>query len=271
MSVILDAVNFIYSKAAELAEARRIKVVDFGNDDPRFVMYEHNGQLQQWQCPIPLRKHCVFTVADLCLAANKWTSAKPAPSVENPKRGPGVVWISSKEVVLVLDDENRHEYVRLPLDYTERFSAVCKLEPAPVMDQATLIRLLRREFVSSPQATTILAAVRKLRFSKHEGGFSTIQHGNESLGRTIETEVAGAEAIPDYMGLQTQIFANEGEQENTVGIGFDLEVDVQAQKFRLKPLPDAIRAATEFALNDIRQRIIAGVSKEVAVLRGMAC
>jgi hypothetical protein len=252
--MLKEAIDYIYGKSEALSQAKAAKEIPFLSDG-RTKVFEMGGTLQERPIAPKLRGHAVESVFDLCVAANKWGQL-------------GTVWINEHGITLVIDDSDRRESVYLPLNKTQIFNKVEELHQKPKMEQAVLVRLLRREFRNSPEATNVLAAVRKVKFRKNESGYSNIQHGEESMGREVEAEVSGATDIPDSLVLPLAVYGNPGERENIVSVGFDLEVDVHEQRFVLKPMPDEVQFAIEASLASIKKVIAAAVPKEVTVLYG---
>jgi hypothetical protein len=113
----------------------------------------------------------------------------------------------------------------------------------------------------------LLTAVRSIKFRTSEAGASTIQQGNESLGRTIEAEVTGAGDIPESVLVSCAVFSNPGEREKTFTVGCDLEIVPAEKKFRFRPIPDEIERVTDAALAGIRDRI-ADTLQDIAVFYG---
>jgi hypothetical protein len=255
--MLKEAITYVYEKAAELANKQKANKVDWLSN-PRMAVFEMNGQLLERPVPPELRKHTVDSVFDLILAATAWVGTE----------GKGTIWLSHKDIVLIVDDADRRERVTLPLVQSDVFEKMCELDQKPVMDQLTLIRLLRRHFRNATEASVVLAAVRKIKFNRNESGHSNLQHGNESIGRTIEAEIAGAADIPDRLTVPLNVYSNPGERDNVVSVAFDLEIDVHQQKFSLKPQPDEITTVIEQSLGTIRRRIMAGAPKGMPILYG---
>lgn len=252
--MIKEALDLLFTKANEQADARSAKKLDFLSD-PLVTRFEFGRQIVEHNVAPPLRWHFVDSVLDLCVAANKWATN-------------GTVWLGEDEVVLIVDDADRRERVTLPLVKSHVFQAVEELENTPFRDQPSLIRLLRREFRKSPQATTLLASIRQIKFRRGESGHSDLQHGNESMGRTIEEEVTGAADILDELMLPLSVYANPGERETVVSVAFTLDIDVQGKRFAVKPQPDEVSMAVGLALASIRKAIVAGGPKDIPVMYG---
>jgi hypothetical protein len=253
-SIIRDGLDYVYEQADEKAKTREARHLSWLSD-ARMNVFEFDGEIKERPIAPTPRAHTVDSTFDLILAANTWGTK-------------GAIWLSENCVVLVIDDGDRRETVRLPLKKTDTFLRVEQLAKTPKLEQADLVRLLRREFRNSPQQATVLSAVRKIKFSRGETGFSDIQHGNESMGKSVEAEVTGAGEIPDSLTLPVVVYANPGERENVVTVAFDLEISVHEQRFVLKPLPDETVIAVQIALANIRKAISAGAPKDIPILYG---
>lgn len=242
---IKEALQYLFERGAETEKCARARILEVPSDG-RTVVIEHKGELIDRTVPPDLRNHTVESVADLASAAKRW---KPDPAI----------WIDGKQIVLIPDDQDRRDRVTLPLKQSAVFSCVKKLAEQPKMDQQQLIRLLRHELRNAVNIATILTAVRKIKFRSLTQGHADIQHGNESLGRQIESEVVGADAIPEGLTVPTNVFSNPGEIDLVFPVTLSLEIDVSAQKFLLKPMPDEIERVEDQALADIRERIEDGL------------
>ncbi len=241
--MLKEAISYVYDAGEKSAKNLRAHIID-QMCDPRTIVFEHNGEIIMRDVEPPLRNHTVDSVEDLIAAAQVWGTT-------------GVIWLSQQAAVLVTDDQDRREQVTLPLAFATVFDKLRSLNSHETarMDQATLIRLLRRELRKSPNASVLLAAVRKIKFRQASSGHSDFTHGNESMGNAIEAEVSGADDIADMLVVPTNIYSNPGEEQIVFQVTLDLEIDVQKQKFVLRPMPDEIDAAIAYALGAIKERL----------------
>ena len=222
--------------------AASARVLNIPGNDGRKCYVDQNGTLTVYDVPPPLRAHHVNSVDDLIAAARKWNT------------GP-VVWISGEAIVLVPDDADRRDRITLKLVKSAAFAKLCSLASEPELNQAELVRLLRVDLVGAVNRVGLLAAVRQIRFRQSTAGESTIQHGNESLGRTIESQVSGASEIPETVLVSCSVFSNPGEREKRLTIACDLEIITAESAFRFHPLPDELERVKDEALADIRETI----------------
>lgn len=255
--MLMEAIQYVFDQGFLKATSALARVLKEVPSDGRTIVIEHAGKLIDRAVPPPLRAHSVDSVNDLVNAAKRWTT--------DP-----VIWVSERNVVLAIDDKDRRETVTLPLIKSHTFKTIESLRSHDNgrMDQTTFVRLLRRDFRKSPDAATMLSAVRKIKFKSYSDGHSDIGHGNESLGKTIENEVTGAQDFPELMIVPCSVYMNPGEEIVETSIGMDMEIDAKTQRFILRPMPDETEAAIARALASIQQRIGAGLGKEVPVFYG---
>ena len=120
-----------------------------------------------------------------------------------------------------------------------------------------------------PRTVTLELAIKpNIKFRKSDSGASSIQHGSESLGRTIEAEVSGAGDIPESVVVSCPVYANHGEREKTATIMYDLEIVPADGQFRFRPIPDELERVIDAALDDIRTRIVDALPDGSAVFFG---
>ena len=222
--------------------------------DHRKVLLSQNGTHSERAVPTPDRGHTVYSVGDLIDAAKRWDKAP-------------VIWHDHAAVVLVCDDGDRFDRVTLPLAQAETFAAISKLASHCTFDQRALLRLLKFDLAGTLSVPLNLANnLRALKFRTSSSAAEDIQHGKESLGKAIEAEVSGADALPEQVTLATRVYSTFGEDEKwPIVCAFD--IDVQEQKFRLKPLPGELEETIQRAQASIRQRIATALP-DVAVFFG---
>lgn len=233
-----DALELISRLACTAAEAKLVSVPG----DGRTAYVAQNGTLTTFHVAPPPRQHHVNSVDDLISAAKRWNVSP-------------VVWISDEQIVLVPDDSDRRDRITLKLVKSRAHDLLWHLLENPKLSQVDLIRLLRVHFVGAVKPAGLLAAVRQIRFRQTSSGDSSIQHGNESLGRAIEIQVSGAGDIPERVEVELALFANPGEREKLVRVACDLEIVTAEQAFRLQPLPDELERVSAEAMADLHDTI----------------
>lgn len=210
--------------------------------DGRKAYVDQAGTVTPYDVPPSPRSHTVDSVEDLIAAAGLWDNG-------------AVVWINADKVVLVIDDADRRDTVTLPLVKSHQFQTLVRMSNTPQMDQQQLIRLLRIDLPGALSRAELLTTIRQIKFRQSSSGESNVQHGSESLGRSIEAQVTGANDIPEQVAVSCNVYQNPGEREFTATVMCDLEIVPTEQKFRFRPLPDELERVTEAAIAGIRERI----------------
>lgn len=252
--MLMDALQFVFDRAEKSAADQRPKLVPELKDE-RAVYYEHHGAIIRHDLSVPPRCHTVETLDDFILAVERWGDSRSS------------IWIAPNGtgVLAILNDEgDRRERVRLALHETAAFRRLRELEKAPKLDQQGLVRLLRYDLAGQWSPPGLLGAVRKIKFRSGTSGESSIQHGNESLGRTIEAEVTGADQIAEAFQVSAPVWSNRGE-ESVYTVQLDLEIVPASQAFLVRPCPDQITDVINFAMVSLRERLLRELSDNTVV------
>ena len=121
------------------------------------------------------------------------------------------VWHRDNEVVAVLDADVsgfRDDRVTWELLASEKWIALtvnAKTARSHADFVRFLVRYLRDELEAS--APGLLGLVRNLKFRSLDEGTGAVQHGKESMGRSIEREISGAEALPETVTIKLRRWA----------------------------------------------------------------
>lgn len=242
--MLKEALDYLSESFKKAHGARKLDLPG----DGRKVYVDQGGTLTPLDVAPGLRSHRVDSVDDMIAAAQKWNVAP-------------VLWINGDSVVLVTDDADRRDKITLPLVKSNQFAKLIELAKDPELDQPELIRLLRIDLPGAAGRAELLATVRNIKWRTASAGNANIQHGNESMGKTIEAEVSGAGNIPEQVLVSGPVYRNHGEREAAFGVLCDLEIVTADQVFRFKPLPDEIEKVTDAALAGIRDRLVDGLGK----------
>lgn len=191
-----------------------------------------------------------------------------AVAVKEQKHGPAlpVIWLGAACVGLVIDDPTRRDRAELPLETTPQFKTLEGLRGA-VLKQADLVRVLRVALAGClPSGSSLLGLVRNLKFRNDAAGVGNLQHGRESMGKSIEAEVLGTDALPEEVTLHVRVF-DLPECRVARPVTCALEIEPHTQTFRLTPLPLQLNEAMEAELSEIEARI-RGAVRDVPLYRG---
>lgn len=229
---------------ARQAEEANVPSVTAIPGDPVQVLISHGGAYEKHQLPPAHRKHTVRTLDDMILITER------ASAVWG---GKPVLWHDRASVVLVVDDGERRDLVTMPLQIAETYATVEKLATRK-FTQKEFVQLLRVSLRGCVVDKTLLPAVRELKFKKNASGTSGIQHGRESMGREIESEIVGADAIPEEVVLQTRVY-NNPDVQYMAKVACALDIDLESETFTLRPMPDQLEEAVQGAQNEVRTRL----------------
>lgn len=91
----------------------------------------------------------------------------------------------------------------------------------------------------------------KLDFKRRNDGTRTIEHGRESLGKSIEAAVAGADELPNEVTLQLPLFATDGLRDlYDVECRILIDADNEERPLSIHVRPDAITHLVSKQLRD---------------------
>jgi len=190
------------------------------------------------------------------------------------------VWVFLGTVVVVLDEKcDRRDRVTLTFQRTESFEKLCQYS-GKFLSQAEMIAVLRGEIAGTYSPSGLVPLLRSLKFRASTSGEANVQVGKESMGKSIEAEVAGLNGatipedvlvtVPLYDGLlestTTEKIANELKNYQ-VACTFD--ADLADRRFKFKVVAGEIARVLLAADTMIQQRLASLVKAEnVKIFRG---
>lgn len=176
------------------------------------------------------------------------TPAELRSFIEDQKQDRSSVFIADAVVIFVRDLEDRRDRAYCNLIESEPYRWL-KEKSASMLSQADLIRLLRITFKGCLGAdTALLALVRKLKFDASANASVDITHGRESVGKSINSQIMGVEAIPEEVVLRVPVFENH---PFIAAINCAIEVFPHEQCFKVTPYPLQVRKAMAESLDSI--------------------
>lgn len=218
-----------------------------------------DGRIEDVTKTVPPRAHTVGCLAEIVALANRF-----ADDTANP-----VVWYDESRVVLVIDDPgHRVNVVTLPLAESDIFGVCCRLrEHKPWHEQKAFVRLLRVDLAGTLDPGVLLNGVRKVSFSTTAEARGTVTRERESMGREINSSVAGQSPIPETVTLRVPVYRTAGERQ-TYGLNCAVEIDHEQCRFQLLPLPDEIERVQHLAMESISARLVEGLREGVPCYYG---
>lgn len=231
--MLAEAINTI----AGLVETGNA-IETFRCDDLRKVLVRRGKEIEMHDLPPVQRGGRLHGVEDLVAAA---LDDEFAPDPEVFHEGDGIV--------LVLNRADRHELVKMPLTCTDRFLTLMSLAKTPRnMAPREWVRFLRFD-LSGTGIDHVIAVLRKVDFARRSDGKMHVEHGRESLGRSVEMVVqTPGDAIPETFDVTVPVYATPGLRDaTTVTLRMGVHIDVEATTVVIKPLADEIALAIDAA------------------------
>lgn len=236
--MLADFLKLIQDTAVKAQAATILKT----SVDARGGWIVQNGALTPVPIPPPLRDHNVSSVASLVEFCEAFA-------------GTGSVWHDERQVIVVVDNEDRRDVATLPLAKSAPFTRLEALAKAKAaITQRDVIRLLRHD-LRNAGVENVLSAMKRLDFKRTNDGKSHIEHGRESLGRSVEAAVNSAEAIPEFFLATVPVYTTPGADFHKT-IYCTLEIDVATERFVVLPDEDSVVKAIQDAQADLHESLV---------------
>lgn len=217
-------------------------------ENPGTVWVQHGDELEAQKSPAPLRAHKLLGYDDL-VAALLDPQIAPAPEV----------YISGNRVAVLLDRAERRSVVNIELLESKRLQLCRGLEAQPrKMQPRDVVKMLRLE-LHGGRHDHVIQALSRVDFARTGAGRSHVEHGKESLGRSVEAHVQQAEAIPKDFTVGVPLWTNPGFARYAVSIEFGLFLDLDEQVVELRVLSDecqrVVNATIQALASDLREAL----------------
>jgi len=157
------------------------------------------------------------------------------------------IWHQGDRVIAVLDDSDashREDFVELKLDPSDKWTALA--DAGRPREHAEFVRWLYENLRDELNEASpgLLGVLRNLRFRTVDDEEKSIKHGRESMGRSIDSEITGAEAIPETIKLQIRRWSSI---DYYACVECVVRLDTHARTLCVKPLADELRRAEHAA------------------------
>jgi hypothetical protein len=177
------------------------------------------------------------------------TPAQLRDFIKGTTMGEGALFYDEQRVTYVYSLDDRRDRATCDLKKSPQYLWLETAAAKPVvLSQRDFIRTLRVLFRGCVGESNLLPLVRDLKFTGASEGAGNIQHGRESIGRSITNAVTGQSAIPEEVALTVPVFENHPLRAR---ISCALEVVPQDQTFQLIPYPLEVHQAMDAALADV--------------------
>lgn len=236
-------------------EAQQARILDLPGDG-RTKCVNIADKLNFVTIPPAARDHKVESLEDLAAYACRVAAHNAIEGLadKNP-----VVWHDDEAVILVIDDTDRRDTVTFALTISRQFGVLRQLRNCPAwLEQRDFINLLRLDL--GLDNIGLVDQFRRLDWKASSENQSTIGHGKESLGKSIQAEVQGVEKLPDELDVRVPVFSNPGVDEKYC-VACAIEIDTRNQRLCLVPLPCELEKAAGLAQEDIHERLAAAMDE----------
>ncbi len=242
--MLKEGIETIVGLAAKQSLAHIVQVPG----DPRNAFLVLNGKAEPIVLPPALRTHTVFTAEDLIAIA----TLAPRPAVFHCER----------QVVLLIDHDDRRERVTMPLTFASTFQVLQGLaqgDPGNYLFQPKqLASLLKVELAGTSFPDDVIKGLRKLRWRTGTETRQEFGHGRESIGKDVEAEVTADVELPEFVELETPVYDNPGE-DRTHPVRCILDPQPLLQKIAFRPVPGELEEAIKLAQGTLRGKLQAGL------------
>lgn len=162
------------------------------------------------------------------------------------------VYVDETGVTAILDEYDRAERVKMAFTYSAQFLALQSLQK--LTNQKVFITTLRSALNGCCSYPDIIRIVRKIQFKRSNDGAKTVEHGRESLGRSVEMAVQSIDGdnIPEELTFRVNLFSTPSDVPSQVELSFALDINVENEGLTLIPIGDIearerLRVLTEIA------------------------
>lgn len=227
-----------------------VSIVDIPGD-PKTKLIANGGAFEKHELPPADRTHKAETVDALLSVVEEFGEE-------------ATIWHNDAAIVGILEGEHRRDTVTMKLVHSPQYETLFALQRPTPKTQRDFVKLLRHDLAGcvEPHLVTTFRAVE---FKRRNDGSGTVQHGKESLGKSVEASVTAAQDIPEFIVVELPVYANAGLlYAHPVPCTIDL--DAAGETFTLQPQPNAINRAVQEIQTKIGERLDNGA--DVAVFYG---
>ena len=218
------------------------------------------GEIKSFEHTAPKRSAALEDVESFC---SYLLTEGDGPAVFSTGNGP----------IAYLNADDRTEEARLGLLETDIYQSVCKLAGQPrSFDVKALVLALRFEFAGCVDES-LETVFSRIDFERKSSGRRTVEHGNESLGRSVEANVQQRDDVPRSITMKFKLFRNGGLTDISAEVKVGVYIDVDAEKIVLHVMPDEMANVRNRAQVKIQQALVEaleGSDPEIPVYLGWA-
>ena len=175
-----------------------------------------------------------------------------------------LVCIQTNRVVGYFDKKDRREKVELMLDSSAECKALFDLSSFTSHKEAVHIV---RDMLFDAAPPDLLPSLRSVDFTRRNDGSKSVEHGRESLGRSVEETVQSKSGqLQEFYEFNFPIYRIEPFSGFQCHISTSLDTDVTNEKVRFLPHRDDFYKAFDRASKFVRKELEAVLPSEAEVL-----
>ncbi|MCA8968809.1 MAG: hypothetical protein KDC95_03470 [Planctomycetes bacterium] len=160
-------------------------------------------------------------------------------------------------VYALTDRGDRFDRVSLELEETRRMGALRSLSTGWSGSPKQAMLVLRKEFYGTG-VEPVIQALSRIDFKRTSSGKSHVEHGRESLGRSVEASVQQADAVPESFVIRLpSIWDTIGLRSIGIELECQLFIDVEDEKIELRVPVDELARAFTNGLVEVRRLVLA--------------
>jgi hypothetical protein len=164
-----------------------------------------------------------------------------------------IIMFDLNHAVFVYDLGDRRDVAYCMMRTSPQFEWL-KVNGGKNLSQVDIVRALRISLRGAVDAdSSPLRSIRSLKWNASAEGAAELQHGRESIGKTIQRSVQGFDSIPEEFAVTTSVFENHRATRSRILCA--IEVMVSEQAFRITPYPSEMDAAMDAALAALRETL----------------
>ncbi len=236
MEGIAEAIDRISEMAKESVKSSVLNIT--GDKNGSYYLVKPDGTAERKLVDAPWHRESLATPEEL---------AKFIMAAEGHDHAQ--LFYDESSVVYLFDKEDRRDRASCALKPSDQYLWLKAQVTNPAQfRQPAFVRLVRITLAGCFPDPNFLNLVRNLKFSSGAEAAGNIQHGKESIGRSITAAVMGEAAMPEDVTLLIPIFNNFGER---LPVRCALELFPHEQSFSLTPYPQELSLAMDRTMQSL--------------------
>lgn len=167
------------------------------------------------------------------------------------------IWYSEAMVCGFPDRLILPDVITMPLTRTPRWRLLSTLG-GEILDQKGFLKTLRLRLGDAVESSLVLC-LRKLLFRAQSKAEGDLQRQKASIGKSLEVQLEGESPLPETTCLHVPVWE---ELDYRAMVEAAIEIDLEAQRFQLIPLPGEVERGLKSALRYLAEEIATEVGEQ---------